>query len=347
MGSAGTTPPDPPFTRGKNTLCWPNFLNGAATNAAALRWQPVIAPEWNSYWLLAILLLATFVIRALHAGQPIVENYVGRQVPTAMVARNLDRGSGLLRPQLDTAPFPNFFLVEPPIYEAGVVVLKRADRLEPRGGGTNSFGTGHGPGGLGLFALARRREGAVVAYLAVAAFAVFPLTIRYGRAFQPDAAMLGAVVLGLACWDQHRSGGRWYWLAAGWSLVAVGFALKITAAFLLVPLVLVIARARSLRAILVRWLDTSAGGVVVCVGRSSARIGRRLARFGRQPVDLARARRALIAFKAGDAQVRALVLARASVYAVGCGPGDDRSRGGRLERLARPKSFSQERQPRE
>ena len=28
---------------------------------------------------------------AAKAGQPIVENYVGRQVPTAMVARNLER----------------------------------------------------------------------------------------------------------------------------------------------------------------------------------------------------------------------------------------------------------------
>ena len=37
----------------------------------------------------------TFLIRALHPGQPIVENYVGRQVPTAMVARNLERGLGV------------------------------------------------------------------------------------------------------------------------------------------------------------------------------------------------------------------------------------------------------------
>ena len=54
-----------------------------------------------------------------------VENYVGRQVPTAMVARNLDRGSGILRPQLETAPFPNYFVVEPPLYESLVVALER------------------------------------------------------------------------------------------------------------------------------------------------------------------------------------------------------------------------------
>ena len=74
------------------------------------------------------LLAATFAVRAIHPDQPIVENYVGRQIPTAMVARNLERGSGFLRPQLDTGPFPNLFLVEPPIY-AQVVVLVRPASL--------------------------------------------------------------------------------------------------------------------------------------------------------------------------------------------------------------------------
>ena len=60
-----------------------------------------------------------------YTSQPIVENYVGRQVPTAMVARNLDRGSAFLRPLLDTAPFPNYFLVEPPVYELAVVAVRR------------------------------------------------------------------------------------------------------------------------------------------------------------------------------------------------------------------------------
>ena len=112
---------------------------------------------------------------------------------------------GLLWPQLDTAPFPNYFLVEPPIYESGVVVLKRATGLSLEEAGRILSALATALAALGLFVLARRREGALVAFLAVAAFAVFPLTIRYGRAFQPDAAMLGAVVLGLACWDRHRS----------------------------------------------------------------------------------------------------------------------------------------------
>jgi Dolichyl-phosphate-mannose-protein mannosyltransferase len=202
-------------------------------------------------WVLALLLLATFLIRAVHAGQPIVENYVGRQVPTAMVARNLDRGSGFLWPQLDTAPFPNYFLVEPPIYESVVVVLKRATGLSLAVAGRIVSALASVLAALGLFVLARRREGALVALLAVAAFAVFPLTIRYGRAFQPDAAMMGAVVLGLACWDRPGSSARWYWFGAGWSLVALGFALKITAAFLLLPLFVVMPARSPRRAIAV------------------------------------------------------------------------------------------------
>ena len=75
---------------------------------------------------LTAVVIATVLIRLTRLDQPIVENYVGRQVPTAMVARNLDRGSGFLRPQLDTAPFPNYFVVEPPIYQALAVALRRA-----------------------------------------------------------------------------------------------------------------------------------------------------------------------------------------------------------------------------
>jgi 4-amino-4-deoxy-L-arabinose transferase-like glycosyltransferase len=205
---------------------------------------------WDSGPALIALLVATFLIRALGADQPLVENYVGRQIPTAMVARNLERGSGFLWPQLDSAPFPNYFLVEPPLYEAGVVLVKRATGLSLGEAGRLFSALATALAAWGLYRLARPREGARVALLAVAAFAVFPLGIRYGRAFQPDATMLGAIVAGLACWDQYRSRPHWPWLAAGWSLVALGLALKITAAFLLVPLVVVIAGARNVRAVL-------------------------------------------------------------------------------------------------
>jgi 4-amino-4-deoxy-L-arabinose transferase-like glycosyltransferase len=62
--------------------------------------------------------------------------------------------------------------------------------------------------------------------------------------------MLGAILAGVNCWDRAESGsGRW-WLLPAWLLLAVGLAAKITAAFVLVPLGLVIVKPRSARKII-------------------------------------------------------------------------------------------------
>ena len=51
------------------------------------------APQGGG-WLLGLLLGALFLIRLIQIDQPIVENYVGRQIPTAMAAQisSGDRG---------------------------------------------------------------------------------------------------------------------------------------------------------------------------------------------------------------------------------------------------------------
>src|SRR6476659_2084385 len=104
-----------------------------------------------------LILLATVLLRAIDLNQPIVENYVGRQVPTAMVARNLDRGSSFLRPELDTAPFPNLFLVEPPIYAGTAAILRRASGLSLEVSGRLVSALAATLGAWGLFGLVRRR----------------------------------------------------------------------------------------------------------------------------------------------------------------------------------------------
>jgi 4-amino-4-deoxy-L-arabinose transferase-like glycosyltransferase len=200
------------------------------------------SPGADRAWPLAPLLAAVFLVRLVHLDQPLVENYVGRQIPTAMVARNLERGSGFLYPQLDTAPLPNYFVVEPPLYEWGLVALRRATGLTLGQAGRLVSALATAVAGWGLFAMIRRRSGRRAAWLAVGAFAALPITLRYGRAVQPDAAMLGAAVAGLACWDRFQIDRRRTWLAAGWLLLAVGFALKIIAACLLLPLILVVQR---------------------------------------------------------------------------------------------------------
>src|SRR5437763_15396289 len=164
---------------------------------------------------LTTVVIATVLIRLPRLDQPIVENYAGRQVPTAMVARNLERGSGFLRPELDTAPFPNLFLVEPPIYAMVSGHVQGVARLELGQAGRLVSAFAIALGGWGRYGLVRRRDGARTALLSLAAFASLPVTLRYGRAFQPDALMLGSLLAGLRCWDGYAASGRAAWLLPG------------------------------------------------------------------------------------------------------------------------------------
>ena len=125
---------------------------------------------------------------------------------------------------LDTGPFPNFFLVEPPIYQSVVLEVRRflASRIEPAGRLTSALATMLGA--WGLYGLTRRREGTAVALLAIVVFGLLPVTIRYGRALQPDAFVLGLLIASLRCWDEYESEGGWGWLACGWTLLAIGLA---------------------------------------------------------------------------------------------------------------------------
>ncbi len=191
---------------------------------------------------LLALLAFTFGVRAWKIDQPIVENYVGRQIPTAMVARNLERGSGFLRPQLDTGPFPNLFLVEPPIFASIVAGVSRATGWPIGVSGRLVSALATTLGAWGLYGLTRRREGVGVALVAIGVFAVLPVMIRYGRAVQPDALMLGTQLAALRCWDAfvHEDRGRRGWLVGGWFLLATSLAVKVTSAFVFVPIVLVI-----------------------------------------------------------------------------------------------------------
>jgi hypothetical protein len=193
---------------------------------------------------LAIVLVLTLAVRVVAIDQPLVENYVGRQVPTAMVARNLERGSGFLDPRLDVAPLPNRFLVEPPLYAAVVVLLRQVSGLPLEASGRLVSALGIVLAAWGVYGLVAARSGREAGLAAAAALAAFPVTIRYGRAFQPDALMLGTLVAGLRCWDRFEAGGRRAWLVAGVLLTAAGLALKVISAFILVPLLGVVIRER-------------------------------------------------------------------------------------------------------
>ena len=185
--------------------------------------------------ILAVLLLASFAARAWRLDQPIVENYVGRQIPTAMVARNLERGSGFLHPQLDTGPFPNLFLVEPPIYQATVVFSSKLFGFNLSESGRLVSSAATLLAAWGLFGLVRRREGNAAAILSVGVFSLAPIVFRFGRAFQPDMLMLGLQLASLRIWNEKKSPGRLR-IAFAWALSATSLAVKITSAYVLIPL---------------------------------------------------------------------------------------------------------------
>lgn len=172
-------------------------------------------------------------MRAGWCDQPIVENYVGRQIPTAMVARNLGRGSSVFRPELDVAPFPNLFLVEPPIYASVVAGVCRLMKWPLGRCGRLVSALGLTLAAWGLFGLVARREGGRVGLAAVAILALFPVTLRYGRAVQPDALMIGMLVAGLDVWERAR--GRIGPSFGAAAVLACALALKAISAYILIP----------------------------------------------------------------------------------------------------------------
>lgn len=293
--------------------------DGPAADEARL--QPVL--------ILSLLLALTLLVRIYGIDQPIVENYVGRQIPTAMAARNLDRGSGFLRPQLDTGPFPNYFVVEPPLYEQLVVWLKRAGVGSLTESGRLLSAVGITLVAWGLFDLAKRREGTTVALLSVLALAAFPVTVRFGRAFQPDALMLGLVVLGLAWWDRGLDRSLTI-KVVGWLLLAAGLALKITSAYILVPLIACLGVLASgtvsqmAGALDSCRIDPPPGVGLVSVGQSPGEFGGGLAGIGRQPGDLAPSLRADRAAHGSGLEVDRKIPLLEMLHAAGSDPGDRR-----------------------
>ncbi len=202
-------------------------------------------PDRKERAVVCLLVLWAIFWRVQKLDQPIVENYVGRQIPTAMVARNLARGSGFLSPELDTGPFPNKFLVEPPIYAQIVAWISRLIHapLEPAGRAISAVFAGLAV--CGLYRLVRRRSEGTSAIASALIFASFPVLIRYGRAFQPDVMTMSLAVLGLALWDGEGRIQRIF----GGSLLAIAVAQKVYWAIIVVPLMIVLRPTRSVRSI--------------------------------------------------------------------------------------------------
>jgi hypothetical protein len=180
------------------------------------------------------LLFVLFASRLIKLDQPIAENDVGRQIPTAMVARHLARGGPFWKPELDTGPFPNYFLVEPPIYAQIVAWVHQGTRipLEQAGRLVSAFGVVLA--GWGLSGIVRKRLGFGPAWVSLVVYGSLPVVIRYGRAFQPDALHAGLLWAAMRVWDvceERESPARYGHLLGATVLTALALALKVISGF--------------------------------------------------------------------------------------------------------------------
>ena len=155
-----------------------------------------------SFGALALVLAVRLVLEILHLHQPIFEGYVGRQIPTAMVARNLATGGHFFYPRLQTGPFPSYFLVEPPIYACIAAILHKINALPLDASGRIVSLAGLSLTAIATFQICRKHWGLQSAQWATATLLAMPVALRYGRAFQPDMLALGLIFFALAMEDQ-------------------------------------------------------------------------------------------------------------------------------------------------
>jgi hypothetical protein len=208
-----------------STSSWPVLLvDGSSIRGRYARTYPFVV------------LAAAFAVHGVWLRQPLLENYIDRQVHTAMMARNLSRGGSLLYPSIDIGPFPAYYMLEFPLYPwlAGKVAAVTGLPLDSAGRLLSAFAMGAAC--AFLFDLVRRRDGGRVAWAAAAVLAVMPVTMRYGRAFQPDSLMIAALVAAVWSMDRWSKHGRPLDLTLAAAATCATLLLKVIAAYLLIPL---------------------------------------------------------------------------------------------------------------
>ncbi len=180
--------------------------------------------------------------------QPLLDGYVDRQCHTAMVARNLQRGGSLLYPTIDVGPFPAYYMLEFPLYEGLVAVASTLTGLPVDGTGRLvSSACTVLTACLLWWILRHELRTAWQPTLGALLFLLTPVSLRYGRAVQPDALMLlcgtGAVA-GAIAYGARATLPRL--VVAGVALLAA-ILTKGTCAWLLVSMLFIVWQAREER----------------------------------------------------------------------------------------------------
>ncbi len=169
-----------------------------------------------TYWLaLAAVFCAFVALRLYHGGAPLVDDSAWRQVDTASEAWFfIHKGLGPLPQLFYNGPGPNYVQLEFPFLPLTVALLSH---VFPFGswllhGVATAYST---LSLLFLWLFVRRVLGPQVALWAAAVFAVQPLGIFFGRAFQPEPAMVAGTMAALWLTARYADrGGRLNYLLA-------------------------------------------------------------------------------------------------------------------------------------
>jgi glycosyltransferase involved in cell wall biosynthesis len=195
---------------------------------------------------LAGLLLIGLAVRVPTLAYPLLEGAAGKQAHTAMVARNLYRGSSTwLRPMVDDVGRPGYFVKELPILPlfaaAGYGLIGRTSEPIGRLLGAVAWLAATPL----LVAIVRRERGQWEGWLAGLWFVLSPMAIVYSRAFMSDSAMIARIrcdSCGRPAWRAHPTLERAAVVALA---AALALLLKPHALFWLVPALVVVAHTSS------------------------------------------------------------------------------------------------------
>lgn len=190
-------------------------------------------------WMTAILLLG-LGLRLIHLDAPLTDQQAWRQTDTAAIARNYhEEGLDLLYPRVDwRGATPGYVETNFPLYPFAVALLYRlaGTPAEWIGRLLSAFlSTG---ASLLLYGLARRLHPDIqVARVGALLYLIFPMSLFFGRAFMPEAAMLFLSVAALLAFDRWLDSQRYVDLGLAVVAAALCFLVKIPTLYLGFPLV--------------------------------------------------------------------------------------------------------------
>ncbi len=194
------------------------------------------------------MLVLFIALRAYHLGAPLLDHSDWRQSDTASIARFYYlQGVRLLHPQLlYDGPGPNYVQVELPLGEA--LAAEAAHVFGWSAALLHATAIALSAGSLlALYFLLRLELGERAALWGALLYAISPLAIFYGRAFQAEPAMMCFGLWALwafSSWSRRPTGGR---LALASALFALAIAAKLPNAILGLPILVLLLRRGSAR----------------------------------------------------------------------------------------------------